>query len=46
MGIRPEALFHDGRPVTAADVLYSIEAMDERFNKLPDFAALEVLICS
>ena len=43
MGLRENALFHDGRPVTAADVLYSIEAMDERFNTLPDFAALEVL---
>ncbi len=43
VGLRENASFHDGRPVTAADVLYSIEAMDERFNKLPDSAALEVL---
>ena len=43
VGLRENALFHDGRPVTAADVLYSIEAMDERFNTLPDFAALGVL---
>ena len=37
------ASFHDGRPVTAADVLYSIEAMDERFNTLPEYAALAVV---
>ncbi len=43
VGLRENASFHDGRPVTASDVLYSIEAMDERFNKLPDSAALEVL---
>ena len=43
VGLRENALFHDGRPVTAADVLYSIEAMDERFNTLPDFAALRAL---
>ena len=43
VGLRQNASFHDGRPVTASDVLYSIEAMDERFNKLPDSAALEVL---
>ena len=41
--LRMNAIFHDGRPVTAADVLYSIKAMDERFNTLPDFAALEVV---
>ena len=43
VGLRDNASFHDGRPVTASDVLYSIETMDERFNKLPDSAALEVL---
>ena len=43
VGLRKNALFHDGRPVTAWDVLYSIEAVDERFNTLPDFAAREVV---
>ena len=37
------ALFHDGSRVTARDVLYSIEAMDERFNTLPEYAALAVV---
>ena len=43
VGLRKNALFHDGRPVIAADVLYSIEAMDERFNTLPEYAALEMV---
>ena len=36
VGLRENASFHDGRPVIAEDVLYSIIAMDERFNTLPD----------
>ena len=42
VGLR-RALFHDGSRVTARDVLYSIEAMDERFNTLPEYAALAVV---
>ncbi len=41
--LRTNARFHDGSHVTAWDVLYSIEAMDERFNTLPEYAALAVV---
>ena len=33
-----DARFHDGRPVTAADVIASIQARTERFGGLPDIA--------
>ena len=43
VNLRQDASFHDGRPVAAADVLYSIEAMNARFNTLPHLANLELI---
>ena len=40
LGLRQDARFHDGRPVTAHDVAYSFEAM-QRY--LPSFAELLVI---
>ena len=43
VNLRQDASFHDGRPVAAADVLYSIEAMNARFTALPHLANLELI---
>ena len=43
VGLRQDARFHDGRPVSAADVSYSIQAIDEFFDTLPYFEDLAML---
>ena len=40
VGLKNNVRFHDGRRVTAVDVLYSIKAMAGGFNTLPDLAKL------